>query len=132
MKTALWCEFSVTPESWLLALANLFLSLLLLLATLYLIRLRRTSAAKLVGPRPSRVLLLFIGLIAAAAVLLLDLGLSRLGTWGEVAFRVTVVVTALLLIGLYRRVRKISQPPTEREPDESQRCLNSQYGYACG
>lgn len=107
----------MSPDWW-LALAKLFLSLLILFATLYLLRLRRTSAGKVTGRRPSRVLLVLIGLIAAAAVLLLDLGLSRLGTWGDLAFRVSTVVAALILIALYRRrVRGQPQVPQGREPD---------------
>ncbi len=102
------------------ALANLFLSLGLLLATVYVLHLRRANAPKLVGHRrPRRVLLLFLGFIAVAVVLLLDMVLSRFGSWGEIGFRASVVVITLLLIALYRqRVKRVLQNQEERGPDK--------------
>ncbi len=101
------------------AIANLSLSLILLLVTLYILHLSRANAPKLVGHRRSRVLLLFLGLIAVAVVLVLDMALSRFGSWGEIGFRASVVVITLFLVALYRqRINRVLKNQGRRGPDK--------------
>ncbi len=111
-------ELRVTRELW-VALANLFLSLILLVATLYVLHMRRVNAPRLVGHPPSRFFLLFLGLIAVAVILALDMALSRFGSWGEIGFRASVVVITLFLVALYRqRINRVLKDQKERQHDK--------------